>query len=136
MDSSARCGEMRYTTFMVSRLITTLLINTAAFLLTAYLLPGFSLDGNIVSFVVLIAVFTLINTLIRPIIKLILSPLIFITFGLFSLVINAGILYLVDIYSAHISIDGLITLGYATIIITLVNVLLGGPAKLLRRKTI
>ena len=119
---------------MLSRLITAFFANAVAFLLSAYLLDNFYLGGKLPAFLALVAVFTLINLVIRPLIKLILTPLILITFGFFTLVINAGILYVVDIYSAHISIDGLATLFYATVIITLTNLILSGPQKLLQRR--
>lgn len=107
-----------------------------AFFLAAYLLESFVLDGDILSLATTIAVFTLINVFIRPIIKGLLSPIIFLTLGLFSLVINAAILYSVDIYSSHISIDGLSTLAYATVIITLVNLVMSWPRGIFKKREI
>jgi uncharacterized membrane protein YvlD (DUF360 family) len=52
-----------------------------------------------------------------------LGPIIILTLGLFNLVINAGLLYIVDKYSQNLTITGLPALAYGTIIITIVNVI-------------
>jgi putative membrane protein len=114
---------------MLSRLILTLIANAIALLAAGYFLPGFLITGNVISFAIVVIILSLINLIIRPIIRLFLSPLILITFGLFNIVINGFILYVIDIYFDTISIDGLVTLLYATIIIGLVNVLLGTGRK-------
>jgi len=93
---------------MISRLITSLFANVIAFLAAAYFLPGFTVSGDPVSFIILVGIFTLINFIIYPIIRLVLTPLVVITFGLFTIIIHAGILYIVDLYSDHITIDGLL----------------------------
>ncbi len=115
---------------MISRIIRSLIANGIAFALASYFLPGFVLSGDIISIAALVLVFTAINAFVYPIIKLVLSPLIFFTLGLFAIVIHAGILYIIDIYSTNISISGPITLLYATLIITAVNILFGVGSKL------
>ena len=47
-----------------------------------------------------------------------------ITLGLFNLVINGGLLYIVDKYSQNLTINGLPALIYGTLIITIVNVII------------
>jgi putative membrane protein len=121
---------------MISRVIRTFIANAVAFLAAGYFLPGFHVVvmGNIPAFLALIAVFTLINLIIYPIIRLILTPIVLLTLGLFTLVIHAGILYIIDIYSVNITIDGLTTLLYATIIITVVNIVFHTGSKLFGSK--
>ncbi len=108
---------------MLSKAIITFISYAAGFLAAAYLIEGFDLTFTLPSFLALIAVFTLIHLIIRPLIKLVLSPLILITFGLFNLVITAALLYIVDIYSAHISITGLTPLIYSTVVITIISLM-------------
>jgi len=77
-------------------------------------------------------VFTLINLFIRPLIKTVLSPLVFVTLGLFTLVINAGMLYLLDILNQSVTIGTTESLIYGTLLITGVNFLLHFSAKYLK----
>ncbi len=114
---------------MLSRIILTFVANAIAILAAGYFLSGFLITGNYLDLAIVVGILTVINLVIRPIIRLFLSPIILITFGLFNIVINAFILYIIDIYFDTIKIDGLVTLLYATIIITVVNVLLGTGRK-------
>lgn len=110
---------------MFSRILLTFIANAIAFLAAGYFLPNFEITGSIPDFAIVIGILTLINLIVRPIIRLVLSPLILLTLGLFNIVINGFILYIIDFYFGNITIDGLVTLLYATIILTIVNVLLG-----------
>lgn len=51
-------------------------------------------DATVTAFLVLAAIFGLVNALIRPILKLLTCPFILLTLGLFTLVINTGMLVL------------------------------------------
>ncbi|MDP3881017.1 MAG: phage holin family protein [bacterium] len=108
----------------IGRAISAYLGNVVAFLAAAFLITGFDLIGSVSGFLLLMLVVTVIHLLIRPIIKLVFSPVIILTLGLFNIVINAIILYIVDIYSQNISIDGLMPLFYGTLLISVVGVLL------------
>ncbi len=69
------------------------IISTVAILIAAYIVPGVSvtLQGAIVAAVVLGA----LNLFVRPILLLIALPITIVTLGLFSLVVNAGLVLLV-----------------------------------------
>lgn len=69
-----------------------------AFALMDWLLPQVSVepDGDIVGLLALSFVFGLVNALIKPIVKLLSLPVSLMTLGLFGLVINAGMLFLVS----------------------------------------
>ena len=72
-----------------------LLISGVAVLLTGYLLSGVAISGFWVS--VLVAfLLGIANTYLRPILSLIALPLTILTFGLFLLVINVLMVYLVE----------------------------------------
>ncbi len=116
-------------------LIFYLIVNAGAFIATAYFVPGFDLDFSrgLIPFLALIAIFTIVNLLIRPIINIVLSPIILITLGLFKLVIDAGILYAVDIYSDNLTIQDTNSLIYATLLIALIQVVFGGGRKIFRK---
>ena len=113
----------------LSKIIFHFLVNLIALMAAAQFVPGFSMNSNIESILILTAIFTFINLLIKPILKLIFSPFIFLSLGLFSLVINAIILKLLDIWSINVTISGIPTLVYSTLLITAVNLLLTFVAK-------
>jgi len=122
-------GWVRYNTLMLGRFIMVYIVNGLALLAAAYFIPGFDLTGSIVAFLALVLILTLIHMILRPFIKLIFSPVIILTLGIFNLVINGAILFIVDIYSEHISIDGLMALLYSTLLISFVNLLFRGAKK-------
>lgn len=110
---------------MLSQLIWSLIGNAAALLASGYFVAGFNLDtSNWQAFAALVAIFTVLNLLLKPIIRFFLGPLIILTLGLFNMAITAGLLYIVDIYSQNLSIVGLPALIAGTITITIVNVLI------------
>lgn len=66
-------------------------------------------------------VLALVNAVIRPIVVIFSLPAYIITLGLFSIVVNAMMLYLVDLFYGPFEIKGLLTAALAGIIIGLVN---------------
>ncbi len=76
-------------------LILRLIINAIAlFVATQIGIPGLSFEGNWVTMVVVAFIFGLVNALIRPLLTLLTCPLIILTFGLFTLIVNAVMLAL------------------------------------------
>lgn len=118
----------------IAKLILTLVANLAAVVFASYFVPEFAVTTNAQGLVPLVFILSLINLTIRPIIKIFLSPLIFITFGLFTIIINAGILFVVDIFSESLTINGLLPLLYATSIISIINLLINHSALFLYRR--
>ena len=59
-----------------------------AILITAYVLPGISVDGIVVA-LILAVILGAINTFIKPILVILTLPITVVTLGLFLLVINA-----------------------------------------------
>ena len=68
-------------------------ISALAIMVTAYILPGVSIDGLFVAFV-LAVVLGVINTFLRPVLIMLTLPLTIITLGLFVLIINALLIIL------------------------------------------
>lgn len=118
----------------IAKLILTIVANLAAVVFASYFVPEFMVATNAQGLMPLVFTLSLINLIIRPIIKIFLSPLIFITFGLFTIIINAGILFMVDIFSESLTINGLLPLLYATSIISIVNLLINHSALFLYRR--
>ncbi len=85
-----------------------LLINAAALAVAVTIVPGLDFDfapeGAVVRFAIVAFVFGLVNTLIRPLLRLLTLPITFVTLGLFLLVINALMLLLTDLISDQLSL--------------------------------
>ena len=78
----------------MKRFITRWAINALSIALAVYFVPGIDLGGDLASLVWLALIFGLVNALLRPIIKLFTFPIIFLSLGLFSLVINSFLFWL------------------------------------------
>jgi len=64
-----------------------------------------------------------INFFIRPVLNLVTLPLRILTFGLFSLLINIGIIWVMDILFIEFVIEGLVPLFWTTIIIWVLSLI-------------
>ncbi len=77
------------------------LLNAAALWAAAWLLPGLDFSGTLVDLLLVAAVFGIVNSLLRPILTVLTCPLIVLTLGLFTLVINALMLLVTGWLSAR-----------------------------------
>lgn len=112
-----------------SRLIFNYFSNLIALILAGNLIPGFEISGNLTNVMIAAAIFVLINFYIRPLVSWVLTPVIVLTLGLFSLVINAAMLYLLDILSLNVTIIATEPLIYGTLLISGINLVLNFSAK-------
>ena len=113
----------------ISHFIFSFFSNFVTLLIAGNFISGFEISDNLVNLAVAAVVFMLLNTYLKPLVKMILSPLVILTLGLFTLVINAGMLRLLDILSENVTIRGIESLIYGTLLITGVNFLLHFSAK-------
>ena len=81
---------------MIKRFILHILGNSAALYALVELLKGdFVINGGVKGFLIAGLIFGILNSLIKPIIKLLSLPFVLLTAGLFSFVINAGLAWFV-----------------------------------------
>lgn len=103
------------------RLIGNILVGVLALYLASLLVPGVEIQGtfeNQIKTVLFAGVFLgLVNFFIKPIVNLITFPLRLITFGLFGLVVNMVMIWLVDIFFPQVNIEGLGALFWTAIIV-------------------
>jgi putative membrane protein len=78
----------------MTRFILRWTINAIALFLAVSFVPGIHLEGSLLSIVWLALIFGLINAFLRPLLKLLTCPLIFLTLGLFTLLINTFLFWL------------------------------------------
>jgi len=100
-----------------------LLVSAIAFYVTAYLVPGFTISGWQVSIIISI-VWGLLTLLIKPLLILLTLPVNVLTLGLFTFVINAILLLLMDKIVSGFSVSGFGTALIASVVLSLVNALL------------
>jgi len=86
---------------------------------------GFPITKDWQILIIVGSILGLINFFIKPILDKITLPLKILTFGLFSLIINMVIIWILDILFLEFQILGIIPLFWTTIIVWFVNFLLG-----------
>ena len=116
---------MTETTSRFKQFLQRWLINTLAVLVTVVLLRGHIRYQETVDLFIASLLLGILNAFIRPIMMLVALPFLILTLGLFTLVINAALLYLVHwLMGAHFEVD---TFGWAflgALIISVVSVML------------
>ena len=104
-----------------------ILINAAALWLAAVVVPGIH-AGGIGSILATALVFGIVNALIRPVMKLVSCPIILLTLGLFTLVINALMLMLTGwlgrILGIDFRVDGFVAAFLGALLISIVSTVL------------
>lgn len=111
------------------RFLLIILGNSLALYVAYWLVPGFIFDGGLKEYIFAGVALGLINLIIKPLIKLISLPIIIITLGFFTVIINALILWIVDYIFDFIAIDNIIALVWATIVVGFVNLIISGLIK-------
>jgi putative membrane protein len=79
----------------VKSLLVTWVTNGVALAVAAWLLPGIHIgEPYWQSLIIVSAIFGVVNALIKPVVTLLTCPAVILTLGLFTLIINAGMLML------------------------------------------
>ncbi|MBI2055330.1 MAG: phage holin family protein [Candidatus Sungbacteria bacterium] len=89
-----------------------------------YNLDGFTIDPAWQSFVVGGAALAAVNLILGPILKVVGAVLPLITFAMLSVLINIGIIYFADSYSAELAVSGLKPLIFSGGLVGIINALL------------
>jgi putative membrane protein len=83
-----------------------LIVNAVALWVATQLVPGVTYSGGVLPFLGVALVFGVVNAFIRPVAKILTFPLILVTLGLFSFVVNGLMLWLTS------SLAGALGLGF------------------------
>lgn len=110
------------------------IINAVAIWLATLLLSGLEVmggdsdAGRVVVFLVVALVFGIVNAVVKPIVKLLALPLYILTLGLFTIVVNAAMLWLVgwlsEMTEYGLRIDNFGTALLGALIISIVSFVL------------
>ncbi len=103
--------------------------NSLGIYLATLLIPGFNFGGDLKALFIAGLILGLANFFLKPILKIISFPLIIISFGLFSFIISAFILWLTSHFVTEIQIDGIIPLFLSTVLISIISTILSFFAK-------
>ncbi|MGP0590960.1 phage holin family protein [Nitrospira sp. T9] len=94
-----------------------------AVLLASQIIPGIEITG-VASGIAAVVILAFLNSIIRPVLYLLSAPFIFVTLGLFMVLINGFLLYLVSILVKGFIVSGFWPAVGGAIIISLVSGLL------------
>ena len=116
---------------MIKKIILGVVLNAFALYAVAYFLPDIQYTGGILFFLISGFIIGFLNVFIKPLMKLLSFPLMLMTVGLFSLVINAIIFWLtmkvvngINIADVSVTISNALTYLIAGVVFGIVNWLL------------
>lgn len=95
--------------------------NFAALVAAARLVPGFKINGDYQDVIIASLIFALLNLTAKPLLKFLLTPLIILSLGFGIILLNALMLYLLTILTKTITIEGTLSLFFATVVVSFVN---------------
>lgn len=113
-----RCPHTVYNTFM--SLIINLLLSALAVMISAYVLPGVTVENFWTALVVAVAM-GIVNAILKPILVILTLPINILTLGLFTLVINAVLVLLVSSFVPGFHVDGFLWALVFGLVLSLVN---------------
>jgi putative membrane protein len=103
-------------------------INAIAIFLAIKFVPGIHLQSGLVSVIWLALIFGLVNAFLRPLLKLLTCPLIVLTLGLFTLLINAFLFWLTGqighLLGIMLTFDGFWPIFWGALVITVVSIVM------------
>ncbi len=112
-----------------SKVLLRIVGNMIALYFAAYFVEGFNLEISLLNLFLAGTILGVINIFLRPILKILSLPLIILTLGLFIVIINILMLYLVAFIFPFFHLAGFWAAFWGVLIIGLVNYLLESWAK-------
>jgi putative membrane protein len=86
------------------RFVIRLIINAAALWVAIRFVPGITFGGDEVALLLVALVFGVVNAIVRPVLTLLSLPLLILTLGLFTFVLNALMLWLTSALSSALGL--------------------------------
>ena len=104
------------------------ILNAAALWVAAAIVPGLDFTGGLGKLLLVAAVFGIVNSTLRPLLTILTCPLIVVTLGLFTLVINAVMLmvtgWLSESWNLGFTVSGFWAAFFGGLVIGLVSMAL------------
>jgi putative membrane protein len=109
-------------------LLVRLLVNAAALWVAVRLVPGISFAGDEVRLLLVALVFGVVNAVVRPVLMLLTLPVLILTLGLFTFVLNALMLWLTSALSGALGLGfhvaGFWPAFFGALVVTIVSAVL------------
>ncbi len=113
---------------MFKKIFIGIVLNAAALYAVTYFLPDMEYTGGIKFFIIAGIIIGVLNTFVKPLMKLLSFPFMIMTIGLFSIVINAIIFWLtvklvnaIHVSDVTVNIKGVLTYIIAALVFGIVN---------------
>jgi len=106
---------------LIARFLLHILANALAILTAEWLVPNVFYSYSFLSLMKLAALLGIINFVLKPILKTLAAPLILLSLGLFTIIINVFLVWLVTYLAPELNIEGLNAFFWTTIIIIAFN---------------
>ncbi|MEK9173000.1 MAG: phage holin family protein [Patescibacteria group bacterium] len=100
------------------------LANILIFMLSTRVVPGFMMAAGFGEMLVIALIFTGLNYILKPVLKLLLGPIIVLTLGLGLILVNMVVLFILDKLSNNLTIENALALVYSSVLIGFLNFLL------------
>jgi putative membrane protein len=104
------------------------LLNAAALWVAAALIPGLDFNGGPARLLLVAAVFGIVNSTLRPLLTILTCPLIVLTLGLFTLVLNALMLlvtgWVSEAWNLGFAVSGFWSAFFGGLVVGLVSMML------------
>ncbi|MBI4085820.1 MAG: phage holin family protein [Candidatus Liptonbacteria bacterium] len=104
-----------------SKILVALIGNIIGLVVAEYFVAGFDLNIGYRELLALGVALTVLNLVLKPVIKLFFGPIIILTLGISLILVNAVILYILDIFSKNLTIESVTALIYSSLIVGAVN---------------
>jgi putative membrane protein len=110
------------------RFLIRLIITAIALWVAVALVNGITFTGSWIALLFVALIFGVVNAVIRPLLKLLTCPLVFLTLGLFVFIINAWMLWLTSALSGSLGLGfhvaGFASAFWGALVVSIVSVLL------------
>ena len=110
---------------VLRRLVVHWLVLAAALALVAALLDSVEVSGGVIGLLGAALLFGLVDALLGPVLRLLSLPLTVITLGLFTLVVNAALLFVASGLSDALEVGGFLATVGAALLLSVVSTVLG-----------
>ena len=120
-------------TLIEMKIVLRLLIYTCAVLITAWLLPGVTVDKFTTALMIAIAL-AIINTFVRPVLIFLTIPVTIVTLGFFLLVINALIIILISRIVPGFEVNGFWWALLFSVILSIIAAIFGTSSTTIVRR--
>ncbi len=96
----------------MKRILFAILLNMLSIAVVSYFIPGLRYEGGLVTLGIISVILAVGNIFVKPIIKIFTLPIELVTLGLFGIIINAGMLYLISYLYPQFSLHGFYFAGF------------------------